>query len=156
MAVATFGAGCFWGVEELFRTLDGVSKTTVGYMGGQTGNPTYQEVCTDTSGHAEVVQITYNPDVIGFETLVNIFFENHNPTQLNRQGPDFGSQYRSVIFYADESQQEVATRLKAGLETSGKFSKKIVTAIEPATDYWPAEDYHQQYLLKRGMTSCHI
>ncbi len=156
MAVATFGAGCFWGVEELFRTLDGVSETTVGYMGGQTGNPTYQQVCTDTSGHAEVVQVIYDPNVIAFEKLVKIFFENHNPTQLNRQGPDFGSQYRSVIFYADKSQQEVATRLKTELEASGKFSKNIVTAIDPAADYWPAEDYHQQYLLKRGMTSCHI
>ena len=156
MAVATFGAGCFWGVEELFRTLDGVSETTVGYMGGQTDNPTYQEVCTDTSGHAEVVQVTYDPNIITFGRLVKIFFENHNPTQLNRQGPDFGSQYRSVIFYADKSQQEVATQLKAELEASGKFSKNIVTAIEPAADYWPAEDYHQQYLLKRGITSCHI
>lgn len=156
MAVATFGAGCFWGVEELFRTLDGVSGTTVGYMGGHTDNPTYQEVCTDTSGHAEVVQVTYDPDVVAYQTLVTIFFENHNPTQLNRQGPDFGSQYRSVIFYTDEKQQETAQRLKAQLEASGKFSKNIVTAIEPAADYWPAEDYHQQYLLKRGVTSCHI
>lgn len=156
MAVATFGAGCFWGVEELFRTLNGVSETTVGYMGGQTDNPTYQQVCTDTSGHAEVVQVTYDPSIIAFGALVKVFFENHNPTQLNRQGPDFGSQYRSVIFYADENQQEVAVQLKAELEASGKFSKSIVTAIDPATDYWPAEDYHQQYLLKRGITSCHI
>lgn len=156
MAIATFGAGCFWGVEELFRTLDGVSETTVGYMGGQTNNPTYQEVCTDTSGHAEVVQVTYDPKSVEYETLVRIFFENHNPTQLNRQGPDFGSQYRSVIFYTDENQKEIALRLKTELSASGKFSKKIVTAIEPATDYWPAEDYHQRYLLKRGLTSCHI
>lgn len=156
MAVATFGAGCFWGVEELFRTLDGVTDTSVGYMGGKTDNPTYQEVCTDTSGHAEVVQVTFDSDVIAYEKLVALFFENHNPTQLNRQGPDFGSQYRSVIFYSDEQQQEVATRLKDELAASGKFTKSIVTAIEPAADYWPAEDYHQQYLLKRGLTSCHI
>jgi len=156
MAVATFGAGCFWGVEELFRSLEGVSETTVGYMGGQTDNPTYQEVCTDTSGHAEVVQVTYDPESVSYDALVKIFFENHNPTQLNRQGPDFGSQYRSVIFYTDEDQKKVAQRLKTELDTSGKFSKDIVTAIEPATDYWPAEDYHQQYLLKRGLTSCRI
>lgn len=156
MAVATFGAGCFWGVEELFRILDGVSETTVGYMGGHTNNPTYQEVCTDTSGHAEVVQVTYDPNSVAYETLVKIFFENHNPTQLNRQGPDFGSQYRSVIFYTDENQKEIAQRLKTELSASGKFNKNIVTDIEPATDYWPAEDYHQQYLLKRGLTSCHI
>lgn len=156
MAVATFGAGCFWGVEELFRSLEGVSETTVGYMGGHTNNPTYQEVCTDTSGHAEVVQVTYDPKSASYDKLVTIFFENHNPTQLNRQGPDFGSQYRSVIFYADEDQKEIAQRLKTELDASGKFNKDIVTAIEPATDYWPAEDYHQQYLLKRGLTSCHI
>lgn len=156
MAVATFGAGCFWGVEELFRTLDGVSGTSVGYMGGKSNNPTYQEVCTDTSGHAEVVQVTYNPEVIAYDKLVTLFFENHNPTQLNRQGPDFGSQYRSVIFYSDENQREAATRQKNELAASGKFTKNIVTAIEPAADYWPAEEYHQQYLLKRGMTSCHI
>lgn len=156
MAVATFGAGCFWGVEELFRQLDGVSETTVGYMGGHTDNPTYQDVCTDTSGHAEVVQVVFDPDTIAFEKLVSIFFENHNPTQLNRQGPDVGSQYRSVIFYADEKQQEIAQQLKGELDTSGKFSKSIVTSIEPAADYWPAEEYHQQFLLKRGMTSCHV
>ena len=156
MAVAIFGAGCFWGVEEMFRTLDGVSSTSVGYMGGKTSNPTYQQVCTGTSEHAEVVQVTYEPALIDYETLVALFFENHNPTQFNRQGPDFGSQYRSVIFYADANQQEIATRMKAELEASGKFYKSVVTAIEAAADYWPAEDYHQQYLLKRGMTSCHI
>lgn len=156
MAVATFGAGCFWGVEEVFRTLEGVSETSVGYTGGKTANPTYQDVCTDTTGHAEVVQVTYNPALIGYDQLVDIFFENHNPTQLNRQGPDFGTQYRSAIFVETEAERQIALEKIAALETSGRFKKPIVTSVEDATTYWPAEEYHQQYLLKRGLSSCHI
>jgi peptide-methionine (S)-S-oxide reductase len=156
MATATFGAGCFWGVEEIFRTTDGVLETSVGYMGGLKDNPTYQEVCTDTTGHAEVVQVTYDENKVEFGALVEIFFDNHNPTQLNFQGPDHGSQYRSVIFYEDEAQKSVAEEKKAELSASGRFKRDIVTAVDPAAPYWPAEDYHQKYLLKRGMTSCHI
>ena len=156
MATATFGAGCFWGVEELFRTTEGVSDTSVGYMGGTNDNPTYKEVCTSMTGHAEVVQVTFDPETVEFGALIDIFFDNHNPTQLNRQGPDVGSQYRSVIFYEDEAQKTVAEEKKAALIASGRFKKEIVTAIDPVASYWPAEDYHQQYLLKRGMSSCHI
>jgi len=156
MAIATFGAGCFWGVEEIFRTLEGVLETSVGYMGGTTDNPTYQDVCSTNTNHAEVVQVTYDPAKIEFSSLVDIFFENHNPTQLNRQGPDVGTQYRSVIFYEDDGQQTVAAEKKAALIASGRFKKEIVTAISPVAAYWPAEEYHQKYLLKRGMSSCHI
>lgn len=156
MAIATFGAGCFWGVEEIFRTTDGVLETSVGYSGGTTENPSYEEVCTSATGHAEVVQVQYDPEKVGYERLLDLFFENHNPTQLNRQGPDVGTQYRSAIFYSDEEQKELAERKKAELDASGRFRQPIVTVIEPATAYWPAEDYHQKYLLKRGMTSCHI
>lgn len=156
MAKATFGAGCFWGVEELFRTTEGVTETSVGYMGGATDNPTYKEVCNADTGHAEVVQVSYDPDKVAFEALVDIFFDNHNPTQLNRQGPDVGTQYRSVIFYENENQKSVAEQKRAALASSGRFKKDIVTVIDPVAAYWPAEDYHQQYLLKRGMTSCHI
>ncbi|UTW57856.1 peptide-methionine (S)-S-oxide reductase MsrA [Kordiimonas sp. SCSIO 12603] len=156
MAKATFGAGCFWGVEEVFRTLDGVEETLVGYMGGSKERPTYKEVCTDTTGHAEVVEVTYDADKVSFDTLVDVFFNNHNPTQLNMQGPDVGSQYRSVIFYADDAQKAAAEEAKAALIASGRFKKEIVTAIEPAATFWAAEEYHQKYLMKRGMSSCHI
>jgi len=156
MATATFGAGCFWGVEELYRTTDGVLETSVGYMGGNSENPTYKEVCSDSTGHAEVVHIKYDPEIVDYGTLVDIFFNNHNPTQLNRQGPDVGSQYRSVIFYTDEAQKHVAEEKKEALDASGQFKKKVETIIDPAGAYWPAEEYHQKYLLKRGMTSCHI
>ncbi len=156
MAIATFGAGCFWGVEETFRTTGGVTDTAVGYMGGTTEKPTYEEVCTDKTGHAEVVQVTYDPDVVSYDALVDIFFDNHNPTELNRQGPDVGTQYRSVVFYEDEGQKKVAEAKKAALQASGRFKRDIVTQIVPVETFWPAEEYHQQYLLKRGMTSCHI
>jgi len=156
MAIATFGAGCFWGVEELFRTLNGVTETSVGYMGGETDNPTYEDVCHKDTNHAEVVQIKYDAKIVDFAALVDIFFDNHNPTQLNRQGPDVGSQYRSVIFYEDEEQRQIAEEKKTAISSSGRFKKEIVTAITPATTYWPAEDYHQKYLSKRGMASCHI
>jgi len=156
MAIATFGAGCFWGIEETFRTTEGVTETSVGYMGGHTERPTYEDVCRGKTNHAEVVQVSYDPDTIEYGTLVDIFFENHNPTQLNRQGPDVGTQYRSVIFYEDETQKEIAAAKKIALAASGRFRNEIITAIDPVASYWPAEDYHQKYLQKRGMTSCHI
>ena len=156
MATATFGAGCFWGVEELYRTTDGVTSTSVGYMGGTVDNPTYEQVCTDTTGHAEVVHIEYDPDVIEYGKLVDIFFDNHNPTELNRQGPDTGTQYRTVVFYHDAEQKDVAQQKKEDVIASGRFKRDVVTQIVPAEPFWPAEEYHQQYLKKRGMTSCHI
>jgi peptide-methionine (S)-S-oxide reductase len=153
---ATFGAGCFWGVEESFRVLDGVIDTMVGYEGGITENPSYREVCTDRTGHAEVVQMTFDPAVMTYETLLAKFFATHDPTQLNRQGPDEGTQYRSVIFFHDENQARLALDAKEALEASGRFAKPIATQIVPATTFWPAEDYHQKYLLKRGLTSCEL
>ncbi|MCJ9427456.1 peptide-methionine (S)-S-oxide reductase MsrA [Kordiimonas marina] len=155
MATATFGAGCFWGVEEVFRTTDGVSSTTVGYMGGTLDNPTYKDVCTDQTGHAEVVQMEFDPEVISYDALVDLFYANHNPTEWNRQGPDEGTQYRSVVFYHDDAQKAVAERKKEELAASGRFKRPIVTLIEPAAPFWPAEDYHQQYLKKRGLSVCH-
>ncbi|MEX0299374.1 MAG: peptide-methionine (S)-S-oxide reductase MsrA [Kordiimonas sp.] len=156
MAMATFGAGCFWGVEEIFRTTEGVSETAVGYTGGTKDQPTYQEVCTGNTGHAEVVQVQFDPEAISYAALVDIFFDNHNPTQLNMQGPDVGTQYRSVIFFEDAEQKSIAETKKQELIASGRFKKPIVTLIEPAETFWPAEDYHQKYLQKRGLSSCHI
>ena len=155
LATATFGAGCFWGVEEIYRMLEGVTETAAGYMGGSKPNPTYEDVCSDKSGHAEVVQITYDPERISFEKLLQVFWGNHNPTTSNRQGPDVGTQYRSAIFYHDTSQKESAERSKAALEASGKWSKPIVTEIMPAKEFWKAEEYHQKYLQKRGQGACH-
>lgn len=154
--LATFGAGCFWGVEEAFRKLPGVFETAVGYSGGKKENPSYEEVCSDLTGHAEVVQITYNPEEVSYKNLLKIFWENHNPTQLNRQGPDVGSQYRSVIFYHDEAQKAIAEESKAELEVKQVFHNPIVTSIEPAKPFYKAEEYHQQYLAKRGLETCHI
>jgi peptide-methionine (S)-S-oxide reductase len=156
MAKATFAAGCFWGVEAAFRQIDGVSATRVGYTGGKTENPSYKDVCTDRTGHAEAVEVTYDPAKVSFETLLNIFWENHDPTQLNRQGPDFGTQYRSAIFYHSAEQEQTAKASKAELETSGRFGRPIVTQIVPAVEFYEAEDYHQQYLEKRGLATCHI
>lgn len=154
--LATFGAGCFWGVEEAFRKLDGVLETAVGYSGGTRENPTYEQVCSDATGHAEVVQITYNPEEISYENLLKVFWENHNPTQLNRQGPDVGTQYRSVIFYHNEEQKAMAEKSKEDLDARQVFHAPIVTSIEPAKPFYKAEEYHQQYLAKRGLESCHI
>jgi peptide-methionine (S)-S-oxide reductase len=156
MALATFGAGCFWGVEETFRKLPGVLNTAVGYMGGTKENPTYEEVCTDKTGHAEVVQVEFDPEQITYADLLDVFWNNHNPTTLNRQGPDVGTQYRSVIFYHDETQKELAEASKQELDRSGRFKNPIVTQVEPATTFWRAEEYHQRYLQKRGMDSCHL
>jgi peptide-methionine (S)-S-oxide reductase len=149
---ATFGAGCFWCVEDVFRRTKGVINTTVGYSGGHTKNPTYEEVCTDATGHAEVVQVEFDPTVLPYERLLDVFWASHDPTQLNRQGPDIGTQYRSAIFYHDKNQQEIATKSKENLEKSGRFAKKIVTEIKPAQEFYKAEDYHQQYYVKCGIS----
>ena len=156
LETATFGAGCFWGVEVTFGKLPGVKETAVGYEGGSKPNPTYKEVCTDTTGHAEVVQVKFDPRQFSYDKLLETFFSSHNPTQLNYQGPDFGKQYRSVVFYHSPEQQRAAALIKERLAAEGRFAKPIVTLIEPATTFWPAEDYHQKYLEKRGMASCHI
>lgn len=156
MEKATFAAGCFWGVEETFRTLEGVESTLVGYIGGHTEQPTYKEVCTGQTGHAEAVEVTYDPSKVSYETLLNIFWENHDPTQLNRQGPDVGAQYRTAIFYHSNEQREAAEASKKALNESGRFKRPIVTQIVPAPTFWHAEEYHQQYLLKRGLANCHI
>ncbi len=156
MAKATFAAGCFWGVEATFRQLPGVTATRVGYTGGAMNNPTYKDVCSDTTGHAEAVEVDYDPAKVSYEELLQVFWENHDPTQLDRQGPDLGSQYRSGIFYHLPEQEEAARSSKAKLEQSGRFRRPIVTQIVPATTFYEAEDYHQQYLEKRGMASCHI
>jgi len=156
MEKATFAAGCFWGVEATFRQLPGVISTRVGYTGGQLPNPTYKDVCTDRTGHAEAVEVEYDPAKISYEQLLNVFWENHDPTQLNRQGPDWGTQYRSAIFFHTPEQESAANASKEVLGKSGRFGKPIVTRIVPATTFYEAEDYHQQYLEKRGLASCHI
>jgi peptide-methionine (S)-S-oxide reductase len=156
MANAMFGAGCFWGVEAAFRRLKGVKSTAVGYAGGNLKNPTYHDVCTGTTGHAEVVQVEYDPAVTPYDDLLTVFWENHDPTTLNRQGPDVGTQYRSAIFFESPEQEKAAIASKERLEKSGRFKRPIVTRIEPASDFWRAEDYHQQYLEKRGLATCHI
>ncbi len=149
---ATFGAGCFWGVEAAFRQLDGVTKTEVGYEGGTLDNPTYEDVCSHTTGHAEVVQVTYDPERISYDDLLRVFWAKHDPTQLNRQGWDVGDQYRSAIFTHDAEQEEVAARSKAEEQT--RHAQPVVTQIEPAGTFYVAEDYHQQYLEKRGRSAC--
>jgi len=149
---ATFGAGCFWGVESAFRQLDGVTRTRVGYTGGRLENPTYEDVCSHTTGHAEVVEVSYDPEVVSYERLLDVFWGKHDPTQLNRQGWDIGDQYRSVIFFHDQEQQEEALRSKASEQVN--WSAPIVTQLEPAETFYEAEDYHQQYLEKRGRSTC--
>ena len=156
MAKATFAAGCFWGVEATFRQIRGVISTRVGYIGGRTDNPTYKEVCTDRTGHAEAVEVEYDPAKVSYDALLKVFWENHDPTQLNRQGPDWGTQYRSAIFFHTPEQKGTAAGSKESLEKAGRYSKPIVTQIVPAETFYPAEDYHQQYLEKRGLASCHI
>jgi peptide-methionine (S)-S-oxide reductase len=153
---ATFGAGCFWGVEVTFREIPGVTDAAVGYEGGTTQNPTYQDVCYNQTGHAEVVELDFDPSQVSYETLVRAFFANHDPTTKNRQGPDVGTQYRSAIFTHSPEQKEVATRVLQELDASGTFRRPIVTEIVPAQTFYRAEEYHQQYLEKRGLTSCHI
>ena len=154
MATATFAAGCFWGIEETFRNTKGVLSTVVGYMGGTTANPSYKEVCTDKTGHAEVVQVNYDPTIIEYDALLDIFWKLHDPTQLNRQGPDVGTQYRSAIYFHTEQQRQQAIVSKEMHQK--KLKKKIVTQIAPAATFFKAEEYHQQYLAKRGLGTCHI
>jgi peptide-methionine (S)-S-oxide reductase len=154
MEKATFGAGCFWHVEEAFRNLMGVTSTTVGYMGGTLKNPTYEDICTDKTGHAEVLEITFDPDKISYGDLLNVFWDIHDPTTKNRQGPDVGTQYRSVIFYHTLKQKTEAETSKKNLEHSRKYKKKIMTEIIKATTFYPAEEYHQQYLAKHGLAAC--
>ncbi len=154
MAQATFAAGCFWGVEEAFRTLPGVTKTTVGYSGGTVESPTYERVCSGRTGHAESVLVDYDPARVTYEQLLDVFWNEHDPTTLNRQGPDIGTQYRSAIFFHDAAQQAAASASKERLERSGRFRRPIVTEIVPASTFYPAEEYHQQYFSKQGRT-CH-
>ena len=156
MQKATFAAGCFWGVEATFRQIPGVISTRVGYIGGHTENPTYKEVCTDRTGHAEAVEVEFDPSKVGYKDLLQVFWENHDPTQVNRQGPDWGAQYRTAIFYHSPEQQAQAEASKQALEKSHRYPKPIATQIVPAVTFYPAEDYHQQYLEKRGLASCHI
>jgi len=153
---ATFGAGCFWGVEATFRQIKGVIATQVGYTGGTTKDPSYKEVCSDTTGHAEAVEVTYDPEKVSYDKLLDVFWNNHNPTQYNRQGPDYGSQYRSAIFYHDDQQKMLAEKSKEKLDASGKYNRPVATQIVPATKFYRAEEYHQQYLEKRGLSSCGI
>ena len=151
MEIATFAAGCFWGVEAEFQKIKGITKTTVGYTGGKTKNPTYEQVCTNKTGHAEAIQIMYNPEQIKYDRILEIFWNIHNPTQLNRQGPDIGTQYRSAIFYHSEEQKKIAEQSKESKQK--QYNKKIVTEIIPAQEFYPAKEYHQKYLEKQGFTS---
>ena len=153
---ATFGAGCFWGVESFFRAVPGVSDVVVGYAGGSVDNPSYRQVCSDTTGHVEVVEITYDPAKVNYDRLLDVFFANHDPTTLNRQGSDYGSQYRSVIFTHSPEQERQAQAKVEALTRAGRFKRPIVTAIEPFRNFYRAEDYHQRYFEKNGLPSCHV
>lgn len=154
--VATFGAGCFWGVEAAFRQTEGVTATAAGFMGGHVENPSYEQVCRGDTGHVEVVHVTYDPDRISYEELLDVFWSNHDPTQVNRQGPDVGYQYRTVIFTHDEQQRKAAEASKQALDASGRLRRPIATGIEDAGPFWEAEEYHQRYLEKRGLASCTV
>jgi peptide-methionine (S)-S-oxide reductase len=153
---ASFAAGCFWGVEARFRELPGVLDAVSGYMGGHLANPTYKQVCTGNTGHAETVQVTFDDEAVAYEDLLDLFFEMHNPTTLNRQGPDFGSQYRSVAFWHDAGQREAAERKIRELDASGRWSSPVVTQVVEAGTFWRAEEYHQRYFEKNGGAHCHI
>ncbi len=153
---AIFGAGCFWGVEAAFRAVKGVKEVISGYSGGHFKNPTYRDVCSDTTGHAEVVQVEYDPSEVSYDELLEVFWNSHNPTTSNRQGPDVGSQYRSAIFFLSPEQEATAKASKEKLERSGRWHQSIVTEISPASEFYPAEEYHQRYLEKRGIAGhCH-
>ena len=154
--IATFGAGCFWGIEAAFRRVPGVLDAAVGYSGGRTENPSYQDVCTDTTGHAEVVQVTFDPEKLSYDQLLNVFWTIHDPTQVNRQGPDHGAQYRTAIFFHSPEQEAAAKKSKQAIEASAKLRRPVATEITPAGSFWRAEEYHQRYLEKRGAASCHI
>jgi peptide-methionine (S)-S-oxide reductase len=156
MQKAIFGAGCFWGVEAAFRQIPGVKATTVGYSGGTKENPTYKEVCTGRTGHAEVCEVDFDPAEVSYEQLLNAFWQMHDPTTSNRQGPDIGTQYRSAIYYTTPEQQKIAIAAKEAADKSGKFKHPIVTEITAAGAYWPAEEYHQRYFEKSGEASCHL
>jgi peptide-methionine (S)-S-oxide reductase len=156
MAQATFGAGCFWSVEVAFRQVPGVIDAAVGYAGGTVADLSYQQVCTGRTGHAEVVQVEYDPAQVSYEQLLDVFFANHDPTQLNHQGPDVGTQYRSVIFYHDEAQAEAARAAKEALQASGRYRRPVMTEIVPFSNFFRAEEYHQRYLAKRGLASCAV
>ena len=156
MKRATFGAGCFWGVEAAYRQIKGVISTAVGFAGGDLQNPSYKDVCNGSTGHAEVVEVTYDPERVAYEQLLDVFWAEHDPTQKNRQGPDVGTQYRSAIFYHDDEQKQIAVDSLAKQEASGKYRRPIVTEITQASDFYIAEDYHQQYLEKRGLSTCRI
>lgn len=153
---ATFGAGCFWGVEVTFRNVEGVTDAAVGYAGGSVDNPTYKDVCSGNTGHAEVVEVAYDPERVSYDQLLDVFWDNHDPTQINRQGPDVGTQYRSVVFYHTPEQRIVAEESKRERDASGRHKRPIATSIEPASTFYPAEEYHQRYLEKRGLASCRI
>lgn len=153
---ATFAAGCFWHVEAEFKKIHGVVSTAAGYMGGHMDNPTYEDVCTDSTGHAEVCQVEFDPEIVSYEKLLNTFWNMHNPTTMNRQGPDVGTQYRSTIFYHNEKQKASAIKSKEKLKRSGKYKSKIVTEIIKASNFYKAEEYHQQYLEKRRIATCRI
>ena len=153
--IATFAAGCFWGIEAAFRRVPGVIEAISGYEGGHKENPTYKDVCTDTTGHAEVVQVTFDPEKVSYTQLLDTFWGIHDPTQVNRQGPDFGKQYRTAIFFHSPEQEAAAKKSKQALEASGKFKRPIATEITQASTFWRAEEYHQKYLEKRGVESCH-
>ena len=153
---AAFGAGCFWGVESFFRAVPGVVDAVCGYMGGKTKKPTYEDVCSHTTGHAEVVEVTFDPEQVSFERLLEVFWENHDPTTVDRQGPDIGDQYRSAVFYYDDAQRKAAEAAKARLTKAGAFKRPIVTEITRAPEFWRAEEYHQRYFERRGITpACH-
>lgn len=154
--VATFAAGCFWGVEDAFRQLPGVVATRVGYTGGDADHPTYEQVCSHTTGHAEAVEVAFDPAAVSYEELLDYFWRIHDPTQVDRQGPDIGDQYRSAVFVHDESQAKAAEASKEALDRSGTFPTAIASEMVPAETFWEAEDYHQQYFEKRGMAGCHL
>jgi peptide-methionine (S)-S-oxide reductase len=156
MAKATFAAGCFWGVEDTFRKVKGVSSTTVGYTGGTLKNPTYKDVCSGRTGHAEAVEVEFDSSQVSYEQLLAVFWQSHDPTTLNRQGPDVGTQYRSGIFFHDGAQEAAARASKSALEKAGSFKRPIVTEITPATAFYRAEEYHQQYFEKQGIRACHM
>jgi peptide-methionine (S)-S-oxide reductase len=156
MAKATFAAGCFWGVEDAFRQVKGVTSAIVGYTGGTRRNPLYEDVCTGKTGHAEAVEVEFNPAEVSYGELLAVFFQSHDPTTPNRQGPDIGTQYRSAIFFHDAEQQAAALEAKAALDRAAVFQRPVVTEITPASEFYRAEEYHQQYFEKRGMKSCHL
>jgi peptide-methionine (S)-S-oxide reductase len=154
--LATFGAGCFWGVEARFRELEGVLEATSGYMGGQSQQPSYEAICTGVTGHAEVVQIQFDAEKVSYETLLSMFFKMHNPTTMNRQGPDIGSQYRSVVFFHSDEQEKAARQFIDEIDQSGRWQQAVVTQVDAAMPFWPAEEYHQRYLEKHGFGACSI